>query len=135
MMKALISLCIVLFVLTGCNHSKIIDNDRSASEVSTHNPTAKDILIQNPNADIFLYEEIIYQNASAIEWIQLLELTIGESVGTIKNEYKDDLIFNEEMATKLPIGTEIYKPLEKKGAILIVELNGREIRYYGLIEG
>jgi len=153
-MKILISLVIVLFVLTGCNQSETNYSNQSSIITSTHNPTAEtnysnqssiitsthnstaeEILAHNPDADIFLYKEIIYQNASSIEWVQLLDLTMGEHAATIKNQYKEDLIFDEEMATKLPIGTEVFNPSKTKGPILIVNLDGQEIRYLGLIEG
>ena len=39
------------------------------------------------------------------------------------------------MATKLPVGAEIFEPTEKKGLILIVKFDNKEIRYLGLIEG
>ncbi len=130
MIKILISFLIAFLILTGCNQSKVINSDHPTTE-STHNPTAKIILAQNPNADIFQHNGIIYTNASNIEWVQQTELTIGEGVGTIKKQYKEGLSFENEMATKLPVGVEIFE----SGQILIVKLDGKEVRYLGLIEG
>ncbi|MEC0229791.1 hypothetical protein [Paenibacillus alba] len=118
-MKLLISFLIALLMLAGCNQT-------------THNPTAKEILVQNPNADVFQHKGIIYTNASNIEWVQQTELTIGEKVGVIKSQYKKGLTFENEMATKLPVGVEIF---DGGRSILIVKLEGKEIRYLGMIEG
>lgn len=120
-MKILISFLATLFMLTGC----IIQ--------TTHNPTAKETLAQNPNADIFQHKGIIYTNASNIEWVRQTELTIGERVGTIKKQYTDGLTFGNEMATKLPVGAEIFDGGGR--SILIVKLEGKEIRYLGMLEG
>lgn len=129
-MKILISFLIALLMLTGCNQSKVTNSEHPTTE-STHNPTANEILAQNPNADIFQHKGIIYTNASNIEWVQQTELKIGESVGTIKKQYIDGITFENEMATKLPVGAEIFE----SGQILIVNLDGKEIRYLSLIEG
>jgi hypothetical protein len=133
-MKIIISFFIALLMLTGCNQSKVINSEHPTTE-STHNPTAKEILAQNPNADIFQHKGIIYTNAINIEWVEQTELTIGESAGTIKKQYKDGLTFENGMATKLPVGVEIFEPVKKSGPVLIVKLSGKEMRYLGLIEG
>ncbi|MNH82780.1 hypothetical protein D3C87_652990 [compost metagenome] len=134
MMRILISVIIALLMLTGCNQPKVINSERPTFE-STHNPTAKEILDQNPSADIFQLNGTIYTNAINIEWVQQTEITIGESVGIIKRQYKDSLTFENEMSTKLPVGAKIFEPIKKSGPILIVKLNGKEIKYLGLIEG
>ncbi|WP_088831612.1 hypothetical protein [Paenibacillus tyrfis] len=133
-MKIIISFLITLLMLTGCNQSKVINSENSITE-STHNPIAREIIAQNPNADIFQYKGVIYNNASNIEWVQQEKLTVGEKVGMITKQYKDGLNFEDEMATKLPVEVEIFEPIKKSGPVLIVKLNGKEIRYLGLIEG
>jgi hypothetical protein len=129
--RILIFILIGLLLLTGCNQTQPHFSDTKA----TNNPTAREILTENPNADIFQLEGIVYVNASNIEWVQKEVLTIGEKVGTITKRNKDAMTFENGMATHLPVGTEIFRPMEKSGAILIVKLNGYEIRYLGLIEG
>ena len=132
MMRIITTFLVVLFILTGCNQSEGVPSEQSAA---THNPTADEILAKNPNADIFQLDGIIYSNANNVEWVQQSELTIGEKVGTITKKYKDGLTFEDKMATKLPVGAEIFEPVKKSGPILIVRLNDNEIRYLGLIEG
>jgi len=133
-MGKLISFILCLAILAGCNQYEGSSSGKSNEKYETHNPTAEEILSQNPDADIFQLNGIIYSNASNVEWVQAEELTIGETIGTITKQYTDGLTFEEEIATKLPVGTEIFKPL-KGGGILIAKLNDKEIRYLGLIEG
>jgi len=130
-MRLIISLCIAIMMITGCNQVNLT----GSKEYVIGNPTAKEILINDPNADIFQYKDIIYTNASDIEWVQQADLTIGKSVGTIQKQYQPDLAFEDEMATELPVGTVIYEPMKKRGPILIVVVNDEEVRYLGLIEG
>ncbi|MCR8656767.1 hypothetical protein [Paenibacillus endoradicis] len=134
-MRGIISLFIAIIMLTGCNQSKAMNAQQSQNETTIGNPTAKEVLAQNPSVDVFQYKDIVYMNASDIEWVQQAELTIGERVGTITKQYKEDLTFEQGMATKLPVETEIYEPLEAKGSILIVKLKDDEVRYLGLFEG
>ncbi|HIW34790.1 MAG TPA: hypothetical protein IAA29_18595 [Candidatus Paenibacillus intestinavium] len=134
-MKSIIALFIAIIILTGCNQSKAIHPQPSHTAISIGNPTAEEVLAQNPKADIFQYKDIVYTNASEIEWVQQAELTIGDHVGTITKQFTYDLTFEHEMATKLPVDTEIYEPAKKIGPVLIVTINDKEIRYLGLIEG
>ncbi|GMK40403.1 hypothetical protein PCCS19_34590 [Paenibacillus sp. CCS19] len=133
-MKIMIPLLIALLLLTGCNQSKAIHSEDSMTE-ATHNPTAQEIIAQDPDADIFQYKGVIYGNASKVEWVQQEKVTAGEKVGTITQQYKEGLNFEDGMATKLPVGVEFYEPTKKSGPILLVKLNGEEVRYLGLIEG
>ncbi|MBP1933187.1 hypothetical protein [Ammoniphilus resinae] len=134
-MRILISFILCLAILGGCNQPEKNNAGDFAERIETHNPTAEETLAQNPDADIFELNGVVYSNASDIEWVQTTELTTGKNIGTITKQYKDGLVFEDQMATKLPIGTEIYEPLKGSGPILIVKLNGKEIRYLGLIEG
>ena len=99
------------------------------------NPTPKEILSGNKNADIFVVEGIVYVNAENIEWVTELELFKGEKIGEIKNQTDNRKKYKDFTASKLPIGTEIYELVEKNGAIYIIELDGKVIPYLGLIEG
>jgi hypothetical protein len=55
-MKVFILFLVGLLLLTGSNQSK--GNNSEHTTELTHNPTAKEILIQYPDADIFLFEGI-----------------------------------------------------------------------------
>jgi hypothetical protein len=131
-MKIYMMIFICLMMLTACNESKATNQHLTQP---THNPTANEVIKQNPNADIFQLNGILYKNASNIEWVETADLTIGEPVGTITEPYKEGATFKDSMGTKLPIGTQIFEPVKKNGPILIIKLAGKEIRYLGLIEG
>jgi len=131
--RILVFIFIGLLALSGCNQT----HQSVGKTKPTSNPTAMDILADNPDADIFQLQGIIYKNAKDIDWVQSEELSIGEKVGTIAKQYKEGMAFEDGMATKLPVGAEIYEPAEKVGPILLVRLgpNERVMRYLGLIEG
>jgi hypothetical protein len=60
--------------------------------------------------------------------------SLGDEIGEIRNQTVKDDEFENFTSTKLKVGTKIYEPLEK-GNIYIVLIDGKEIRYLGLIEG
>lgn len=128
-LRMFVLLLIALVMLIGCSKQQLINIKE------TNNPTAIDILTEDPNVDIFQLQDIVYVNASNIDWVQNNELTVGEKIGVITKRYKNEKTFKNGMATVLQIGTEIYKPVEKIGPVLIVISNGNVTRYLGLIEG
>lgn len=100
----------------------------------SHNPTPKEILKENPDADIFLYRDTVAVNAKDIDWVKNLKLTKGEEIGQIIYKYKKGEKFKQGMATKLPIGSKVYKA-EERIEVLLVEVDGKFIRYLLAIEG
>lgn len=118
------------FLLAGC------DSTQGSTEVpSTGNMTASEVLAQRPDADLFQWNGIVYMHAGDIDWVQQRELTSRDKIGTIAKQYRDGIAFEDGMATKLPVGAELYEPSNRGGPILLVKANGEEIRYLGLIEG
>lgn len=138
MMRMLIVLMLCIAVLGGCSQSEEGRNEKTTPTLQIQNPignpTTEDILSESPDADIFQWNGIVYSEASHIEWVQKEELAIGERLGAISQQSIEGLAFQDEMATKLPVGTEIFKPLNG-GNILIAKVDDEEIRYLGLIEG
>ncbi|MFZ3579637.1 hypothetical protein [Virgibacillus sp. DJP39] len=125
-----LSLILLLsIILVACNNQTTEDSGDQMG-----NPTAEEILSKNKDADIFLLNGVVYSNAEDIEWVNEQELTSDEEVGEIKKQTKDSKAFENYSATKLPVGTKLYKPV-KKGDIYIVKVDGKEIRYLGLREG
>ncbi|MBW8350025.1 hypothetical protein K0H71_11260 [Bacillus sp. IITD106] len=124
MIKAKLFLFLFLsIVLAACNNSGHIGN-----------PTAKQILLENKDADIFVLDGIVYTNGEDIEWVNEVKLTLGEEVGEIKKRTNNGGKFENYTASKLEVGTKIYKPVEK-GDIYLVIVDNKEIRYLGLREG
>jgi hypothetical protein len=121
------------FVLAACNNQTI--EDPVNHELSVGNPIAEEILSKNKDADIFVYGGRVYQNAEDIDWINSLDLKKGQEVTKITAQTLNAKEFENGTATKLPIGTKIYEPVKKQGPILIAVVNGKEVRYLGLVEG
>lgn len=100
---------------------------------STGNPDAKEILTLDPEADIFQFEGVIYK--TGIDWVEEMTLTKDKQVGEIKTRNETDTNFEDEMANKLPVGAKIFSTIEKEGPILLVESEGKILKYYAIVEG
>ena len=117
-------------IATGCS----IENSQQQIEVhTTKNPDASETLELQPEADLFQWGDVIY--IADVDWVQGLELSKGIEIGEIAKNTSNPKDFTNGTANKLPIGAKIYEPLEKNGPIYIVVVNGKEIRYLGLLEG
>lgn len=114
----------------GCSNKE--ENNSTQMVSTTHNPTAKEILTFDSKADIFQWENIIYQ--TNFDWVDELELTKYELIGVIEYNTKDKNDFKDATANVLPVGTEIYTVKERKD-ILIAKYNGETKLYYALVEG
>ena len=101
---------------------------------STRDPILKEA-IRKPNADIFLFDGVVYKNAIDIEWVQERELTLGKEVGSITRNSKTIFRFKNNTATILPRGTKIFRTYERSGDILLVKIGDEVIRYLGWREG
>lgn len=105
------------------------------------NPTAKDILEGNSDADILKLDGIIYSNASDSEWIQDNEYTRGEEIGEVKKETTNTWWYRNLYASQLPKGTKVYTTNGKeykKGdspILVIVRINNELLVYQSLVEG
>ncbi len=124
---------LVIFVLltaVGCSNSS---NTGKIEVHKTENPNAEEILTLDPKADIFQFDDVIYQ--TGIDWVEELTLTKDEQVGEIKTRNNTDTNFENEMSNKLPVGAKIFSIIEKEGPILLVESEGEILKYYALVEG
>lgn len=121
---------LVLLISFGCSDS---DHTSNTQVHQTKNPDAEEVLSLDPEADIFQFEGVIY--TTGIDWVEELTLTKDEQVGEIRVRNDTDTHFVNEMSNKLPVGAKIFSPKEKHGPILLVELEGKILKYYALIEG
>lgn len=122
MRNIIISLLLMIF-LTGCSQS-------------LGNPTARDIIKDNGNADIFQWNDgLVYSNASNIVSVQELGLSKGEELGEITRQTSNKWLFKDGAATQLPVGTKVYKANDDDTYMLIIELEDEEIVYHALLEG
>lgn len=123
-------LCISILIV-GCNSKTIESSDGS----NRRNPVAEEILSKNKDADIFATINVVYRNAESVSWVKELELSLGDEYFEITKQSTNPEEFESGTATKLPIGTKVYNPVEKHGRILIAVVDGEQIRYLGLVEG
>jgi len=116
--KGLLATFLVFSLLLGCG---VADGGKV---------TANDVLKQNPDADIFQYNGLIYSNVSDLEWFEeKMELFSKQKLLTeIEKQAKSSFGFKNLTATKLPIGTKIYSTSEneKDLGVLIVEFEGKD---------
>ncbi|OIJ17222.1 hypothetical protein BKP37_01450 [Anaerobacillus alkalilacustris] len=132
-MKSLLILFLIIITLSACNNEQQLKMGEE-EQLYIGSPTANEILSKNKREDIFLMNEVVYVNAEKIDWVKKADLTLGNAVFEVVRQSNDGEDFTEGTATKLPVGTKIYKTNEK-GDIYIAVVDGREIRYLGFREG
>jgi hypothetical protein len=125
-MKHYLLIVISLIMLSGCSKNPI------ESGAINDNPTAKEMLSQDENADIFVMDGYVFSNAAHMEWIKDHEYELGEQLGELTKQTTDSWRFKEGTASKLPVGTKIY---ETNAPFYIAIVNGEEIPYIKLVEG
>ncbi|MFL0200499.1 hypothetical protein ACHFI2_07750 [Exiguobacterium acetylicum] len=116
---------ITVWVLVACNDEEIM---QSTSE----KPTASEVLSEDSKADIFQFNDTIYQ--SDVAWAEKTEVTQKKKVGEIKRRSSDRDDFDNGTATKLSKGTALYSTKERN-EILLVSFNGKLKKYVALGEG
>ncbi|MFG6147446.1 hypothetical protein [Halobacillus sp. B23F22_1] len=135
-MKKKVILFIIAAVLAIVALAMIFQSHESAG-----NPTAKEILSENPDADILKLDGLIYSNASDREWIEEDNYTKNEPIGEVKKQTTNTWWYQNLYASKLPKGTKIYSVNDKeysKGdapAFSMVEKDHKEVIYQSLVEG
>jgi hypothetical protein len=131
MMKLIVFLLInitSILIPLGCESN----NSSDIQVFSTANPTAEEVLSENPDADIFMFSEIIYN--AGISWVDELELTKDKYITEIMKHSDEGKDFVNGTANKLSVGTKIYR-VKERGDILISETENGDIRFYNLVEG
>ncbi|CAM4364701.1 hypothetical protein [Paenibacillus typhae] len=124
MPKMIIAVAMFVWVLSGCG--------LNSGSNTTGNPTANDVLSTNPDANIFMYQDIIY--SAGINWVDELTLTKDKEITEVKEQRKDGKEFRNGTANKLKAGTKIFSAKERND-IIIAETADGEVRFYSLIEG
>lgn len=143
-MKRIYLVIIVLSVgalLVGCGNAS--GNNGSSGENNsnkgatgvdvTGNPDAEEILSMAPDANIFQYDDLIYE--TGIDWVEEKPLTKDKQVGEIKETRDKGINFKNGTANKLPVGSKIFTTKEESKMFLLVESEGKILKYYALVEG
>lgn len=134
-MKQTVMLLLLLPLLLMACSGQTLPSQSERTAAAIGNPTAEQILQRSKDADIFMFGDIVYANADNLDWVQQLQIGELEEIGKIQTNYREGTDFLNEMSTKLPVGTIIYAPIPKQGPVLIAEVEGKPVRYLGLIEG
>lgn len=129
-MRFIILGIISFMIISGCSA-----NSNYSSRVFNGNPTAKDILEDYNDADIFQYNGLIYSNASDLKWVQEKKPQKGELIGEITRTTNKSRQFKDGVASKLPAGAKIYKTKADGIYRLLVEYEQKQVVYIALIEG
>ncbi|MEK5132872.1 hypothetical protein NST39_02140 [Bacillus sp. FSL W8-0645] len=116
-------LCIMLLAmcLYGC---------QSVQHSESKPPSAEEILALDEQADLFQWEETVYE--ANVDWTHQLTVTKDLQLGVIQKTADEH--FDHGTATHLKKGTAIYSVKERKD-LLIAELNGQIIIYAAHAEG
>ncbi|ODP26011.1 hypothetical protein PTI45_04647 [Paenibacillus nuruki] len=126
-MKYLLFVFLVLMV--GCQD---VNSGTHISRSSVEG-VASHILSQNPDADLFVFEERIYLKKDNVD---TSNITRGEIAGEIESNLSPSLTFENLSATNIPINTKIYK-LKNENSLdrLIADVDGKVILYQVAVEG
>lgn len=114
-------LLLMCFITTGCTSSNTIGN-----------PTAKEVLKMEPNANIFMYKDTIYKAGNP--WVDKLELTKDIQETEITHQSNNGKVFKNGTANKLAVGTKVFR-VKERNDIIIAETEGGDIRFFQLVEG
>lgn len=105
------------------------------------NPTVRDILGDNQDADILKLDGLVYGNVTDVDWVQDREYKKGGKIGEVRNKTQNSWWFRDRYATKLPEGTALYMTgdeeyqKEKPPTYVLVEYKNKERIYIAYIEG
>ncbi len=112
---------IIMIGITGCNAVK-----------TTSNPTPEQVYSDDNNVDMFVYEDIVYINATDVDWVKSGTFDKGDMTGEIRDSGITSDFENWD-ATVLPVGTEIYESDDSQ--ILLASLGEQLIPYLKWVEG
>lgn len=104
-----------------------------SEETNTSQIIAMEEIKQDANVDLFILDASVYKKTRDLknEDVAISDYT---KIGEIEKAYKDGETFSENMATSLPIGTEIYKQGEDSH-IVVAETSNGYILYESIPEG
>lgn len=119
------------FLNIGCTNNTLPTSD-TTTVYTNKSIGAEEVLMLEPNADIFQFDEIIYK--TNIEWVDNLTVTKNSQLGEIKMKNEKDANFENEFSNKLPIGIKIFSTKERTD-VLVVEIDGKLKKYLAIVEG
>ena len=131
MWKVILVSIILLLTSTGCMGLISINKDNNNS---IEKRTAEEILTENPEADIFQYNGLIYSNSNNEDIDENVNLEKGKQVSETTKKSTNHVEFLNGTATNLAVGTKIYQVPGEGLAVLTVIKNGKRIIYLAEIK-
>lgn len=126
----LISLLVI--GLSACSPAEHA-GQKKAEEIVPARITVADVLEADQDADLFLLDGMVFINAETFEWAKEMNLRAGKKAGVIQRRESDPEKFTNGTATKLPPGTEIYKPDKHPVPVYIAVTEDKEIPYLAVV--
>lgn len=131
MQKIILLGLLLLFTCTGCVGLLSVKDKNS---YTIEKWTAKEILTEDPEADIFQYNGLIYSNTHQKEFEQDVNLEKGKQISKIIKQTTDSAKFVDGSATKLPVDTKIYQVPDQGLAVLTIIKNDQRFVYIAEIK-
>ncbi|NOU98587.1 hypothetical protein [Paenibacillus planticolens] len=125
-----ILLLMCFITTTGCTKDEILITSEKTKTIG--NPTVQEVLKMDPNANIFMCKDTVYN--AGIPWVDELKLSKDIQVTEITHQSNNGKAFKNGTANKLAVGTKIFR-VKERNDILIAETDGGDIRFYQLVEG
>ena len=105
-LKAVNLLFSLVVVFNGCQNEK---RDHPVTDETLGIPNAEERLSENPQADILMINQVTYINVEDLGYDNDKEYELGELVLTVQEQSTDGDEFEHGTASKLPVGTKVYK--------------------------
>lgn len=160
MRKLLFTVVVALLVLAGCggtddnqnnndnanldnNNTEEVNNEENNDQEANENDdgdvdlssldalTAEEVLEEDPDADIFQYEGVIYKTDG--ELAEDVGLTQGGLIGKIDKKDEDATEFEDGLANELMPNVKIYETNEEDLTTVLVEVRSDLYVYYAQV--
>lgn len=134
MRRIVLASVILLLTFTGCDGLASMTQEENNNTIKK--VTAKDVLTEDHDADIFQHNGLIYTNSNGYksELDEDINLEKGKQISEVVKKSSDFEKFGNGVATNLPVGTKIYQVPGQGLIVLTVEIDDERIIYIAIIE-
>lgn len=113
----------------NANNEEAVNEEENELDLSTLDAlSAEEVLAEDPDADIFQYEGVVYKTEG--ELAEDVGVTLKELIGKVTKKVDADTEFEDGMATELMPNVKIYSTNEEDLTVLLVEVHNDKYVYY-----